>query len=65
MALPKRRVSSARRDRRRSHMAATPPPLEECPQCHSPKVPHRVCRTCGTYAGREIIQVKGPKARPE
>lgn len=64
-ALPKRKISKARRDKRRSHMAITPPRLEECPQCHSPKLPHHVCRTCGTYAGREVIEVKGPKAKSD
>ena len=31
------------------------PRLNECPHCHSPRLPHRVCPTCGTYAGREVI----------
>ena len=38
----------------RNHKAATPR-LNECPRCHSPRLPHRVCPTCGTYAGREVI----------
>ncbi|HXR31795.1 MAG TPA: 50S ribosomal protein L32, partial [Solirubrobacterales bacterium] len=25
-------------------------------RCHSPRLPHRVCPTCGTYAGREVIK---------
>ena len=33
----------------------TPPGIHECPQCHSAKLPHRVCRTCGYYAGREVV----------
>ena len=64
-ALPKPKISKARRDKRRSHMALTPPRLEECPQCHSPKLPHHVYQTCGTYAGREVIEVKGPKAKSD
>lgn len=64
-ALPKRKISKARRDKRRSHMAITPPNLQECPQCHSPKLPHHVCQTCGTYAGREVIEIKGPKAKAD
>jgi large subunit ribosomal protein L32 len=55
MAVPKKRQSSARRDKRRAHDAVSAPRLNECPQCHSPRLPHRVCPTCGTYAGREVI----------
>ena len=55
MAVPKKRTSSTRRDKRRAqHMAATPR-LNTCPRCHSPRLPHRVCPTCGTYAGREVV----------
>jgi len=62
MALPKRKTSKARRDKRRSHHGITAPQLVDCPQCHSPKLPHRVCPTCGTYAGREVIEVSGPSS---
>lgn len=55
MAVPKKRQSSARRDKRRAHDAVAAPRLNECPQCHSPRLPHRVCPTCGTYAGREVV----------
>ena len=60
-ALPKRKTAKARRDKRRSHLGLNPPQLGYCPQCHSPKLPHHVCPTCGSYAGREVIEVKGPK----
>ena len=36
-----------------THRAAKPR-LNECPRCHSPRRPHRVCGVCGTYAGREV-----------
>ncbi len=62
-ALPKRKYAKARQGKRRSHFAATPPPLDHCPQCHSPKLSHHVCPTCGFYAGREVIEVKGPKKK--
>jgi len=31
--------------------------FETCPQCGSPKLPHRVCPHCGHYKGREVIEV--------
>jgi large subunit ribosomal protein L32 len=55
MAVPKKRTSRTRRDKRRATHRAAKPRLNECPRCHSPRLPHRVCPTCGTYAGREVI----------
>ncbi|MGH2953703.1 MAG: 50S ribosomal protein L32 [Solirubrobacterales bacterium] len=57
MAVPKRRTSRARRDKRRATHSrkVKAPRLNECPRCHSPRLPHRICPTCGTYAGREVI----------
>ena len=34
------------------------PTYNACPQCHSPRRPHRVCPTCGTYAGREVVRAR-------
>ncbi len=69
MAVPKKRQGSARRDKRRAHDAVAPPRLNECPQCHSPRMPHRVCPTCGTYAGREVVVLDSAspetRGRPE
>jgi large subunit ribosomal protein L32 len=55
MAVPKKRQSSQRRDKRRANHTAAKPRLNTCPRCHSPRLPHRVCPVCGTYAGREVI----------
>ena len=55
MAVPKQRQSHARTNKRRSQHKAEMPGLRHCPRCHSPRLPHRVCPTCGTYAGREIV----------
>ena len=54
MAVPKRKTSKSRRDKRRAQHAISAPRVNICPQCHSPKRPHRVCPVCGTYKGREI-----------
>ncbi|MFC2024990.1 50S ribosomal protein L32 [Chloroflexota bacterium] len=62
-ALPKRKYAKARQGKRRSHLRISPPSLVYCPQCHSPKLPHHVCPVCGTYGGREVIEIKGPEKK--
>ena len=32
--------------------------LSECPNCHEQKMPHRACPKCGTYKGREVVEVE-------
>lgn len=54
MAVPKRRTSKTRKRLRRTHWKLTIPNISTCPQCHAPKLPHRVCPECGYYKGREV-----------
>ncbi len=63
-ALPKRKIAKARQGKRRSHLAINPPSLDYCPQCHSPKLPHHVCPSCGSYAGREVIKSEASVKKP-
>ena len=63
-ALPKRKYAKARQGKRRNHLRlASVPQLVSCPQCNSPKLPHHVCPTCGTYDGREVIEIKSPRTK--
>lgn len=57
MALPKHKHSHARRNKRRSHLAMRVINLTRCPQCGQPVRPHRVCASCGTYRGRQVVTV--------
>ena len=57
MAVPKRKVSRARRDKRRSSVwKLEAPAFSTCPQCGELKVPHRVCAHCGFNKGVEVIK---------
>ncbi len=56
--LPKRKVSSGRRDRRRAHDALKARNVVNCPNCGEPRLPHRVCPNCGHYQGREVVEVE-------
>lgn len=56
MAVPKRRVSKARRNKRRSNVwKLEAPTLVKCPNCGEYKRPHRVCGNCGSYNGKTVI----------
>jgi len=57
MGVPKRKISKSRRDKRRANWRLTMPGLIECPQCHEPKLPHRVCRSCGFYKNKTVLEV--------
>ncbi len=57
MAVPKRKVSKARRDKRRSNVwKLEAPNLVVCPHCKELKRPHRVCGYCGYYNGRQVVK---------
>lgn len=56
MAVPKRKTSKAKRDKRRTHWKLALPGLVACPQCHQPRRPHHVCPHCGYYDGRPVLR---------
>ena len=59
MAVPKGKVSRTRRDKRcGSNWTLTAPGLVKCPQCGAFKLPHRVCKACGMYDGRQVLKVE-------
>jgi large subunit ribosomal protein L32 len=55
MAVPKRRQSHSRKNKRRSHHSLKAEGLSVCKKCKEPKLPHRICKNCGTYNGRPTI----------
>jgi len=61
MAVPKRRTTSSKRDMRRSHDRLKALNIVDCPRCHSKKLAHRVCESCGYYNNQEIIKMETEK----
>ncbi|MGB7404540.1 MAG: 50S ribosomal protein L32 [Pacificimonas sp.] len=57
MAVPKRKTSPSRRDKRRAHHALEAKNHQECTNCGELKLPHHVCGACGHYNGREVIEI--------
>jgi large subunit ribosomal protein L32 len=58
MAVPKRRTSKTKRNKRRAHDALTPASWITCPSCHEPMLLHRACTHCGEYRGRKVLEVQ-------
>ena len=59
MAVPKRKHSQARKNKRRSNVwKLEMPAFSKCTQCGQLKAPHKVCPHCGYYKGKEIIKME-------
>ncbi|MCW3820695.1 MULTISPECIES: 50S ribosomal protein L32 [unclassified Micromonospora] len=57
MAVPKRKMSRSNTRARRAQWKAAAVATVACPQCKSPKLPHAACSVCGTYNGRQVLEV--------
>ncbi|MBF6590039.1 MAG: 50S ribosomal protein L32 [Ktedonobacterales bacterium] len=57
-ALPKKRVTKRRQGNRRQNHRIKIPQLVICPQCKQAHVNHHVCLNCGTYRGRQVLEVR-------
>lgn len=64
MANPKQRHTHHRRDRARKQYDVELINTQECPKCKARVLSHRVCPTCGTYKGKEMIDT-APKLKSE
>ena len=58
MAVPKRKTSKSKRDKRRTHKKTNAVTMGTCPECGEPKLPHHACENCGTYKGRTVLQTE-------
>ena len=58
MAVPKRRTSKSKKRLRRGHHSGAGIRTQACPRCGSPKLPHRVCDSCGYYRGKKQLEVE-------
>jgi len=57
MAVPKRKTSKAKsRSRQSANFKLNMPGMTACPNCGEMILAHRVCKNCGQYAGKTIIQ---------
>jgi large subunit ribosomal protein L32 len=61
MAVPKKKLSRSRRDRRRAHTALERMNLIPCPQCHELTRPHTICPNCGMFRGVKYLETEKDK----
>ena len=55
MGVPKRKTSKRRNRMRVASHKKTILSAKPCPKCGEPHMPHRVCPSCGTYRGRQVM----------
>ncbi len=55
---PKGKHSKARRNKRRANWKLTPPNLVRCSKCGELVMPHRVCKSCGTYKNKVVVETE-------
>ena len=55
---PKNKSSKARRDSRRANWKMSAPALVKCSHCGELMMLHRVCKACGYYDKKSIVEVQ-------
>lgn len=62
---PKKRHSRARQGKRRASIKLETPSFVNCLNCKSVMLPHKVCRKCGFYNGRQVLTIKAKEKNPK
>ncbi len=63
MPVPKRKASKSRRNSRKSaNQVVTASSFMDCSNCNSTVVPHQVCKNCGFYGGKKVMETKLDRA---
>lgn len=57
MPNPKRRFSKQRSRLKAMHKKPAIKAASNCPQCGASKLPHNICKACGYYKGRPILNI--------
>lgn len=64
MAEPKKKLSKSRTHRRRHQIKMNSVGYIYCEKCHEPKLRHNVCKNCGTYRGKKVLNVDKKEEAP-
>lgn len=58
MAVPRNRLSNARKNSRRAHHAKAPKHAPSCKSCGEAKLPHTICGACGAYGNGLVYKTE-------
>lgn len=61
MAIPFRRTSKLAKRKRRTHFKLNAPTMVVCPNCGELTLSHQVCKKCGFYKGKLVVEPKPEK----
>jgi len=61
MAVPQNRISKTRKRKRRTHFKLQAPTMAICPNCGEMTLSHTVCKKCGYYKGKQVVEPKPEK----
>ncbi len=65
MAVPRHKHTRSSVGQRRMHIFIAPAALTSCPKCSKPVQPHIMCKNCGFYKGKQVIDVMAKLTRKE
>ena len=65
MAVPRHSHTRSKTGKHRMHLYITQSLLISCPKCKKPVLPHTVCKYCGFYKGKEVINVMASLTKKE
>lgn len=57
MAVPRHSHTRSKTGKHRMHLFIKPQALSACQKCGKAILPHQVCRYCGYYKGKQIVNV--------
>ncbi|HKC14894.1 MAG TPA: 50S ribosomal protein L32 [Patescibacteria group bacterium] len=60
---PKRRHSKGRKGKRRASISLSAKKTVKCSNCGALILPHAVCKNCGFYKGKEVINKSKKKIK--
>ena len=65
MAVPFRKISKSVKRKRRTHFKLQAPTMAVCPNCGELTLSHTVCKKCGYYKGKLVVEPKPEKEETE
>ena len=63
MAVQQSKVSKSRVRIRKASNRYEGVQASTCTQCGAPGLPHRVCKACGYYGGKQVLTIKEKKTQ--